>query len=255
MRLVRAVRRRFEGSASFLDDPRHREFVGEYLADLVRPRGLALDAGLSGHSYGEMAEALLRASVTEDEPVDMLVVAFANHDVYPGRALATYLSSLCPGTPLSFAVCDQGPAAAFTALRIFHAAKPARALLLVLEQSALPYPSDAPLPEQHRGVALLLDAAEPPSRVRQHAGVDAADVPQLLALGPEPGTPLLIGEALAAAWPGHPPHTAVAPPRQPMTGVWWLAADPAVRQGRIVVADYDPALRYLSCAELLSDET
>jgi hypothetical protein len=247
MRLVAAARRQFAGSAAFLDDPGHREFVGEYLADMVRPHGLALDAALSGHSYGEMAEALLRETVAAGGPaVDLLVVAYANHDVYPGRALATHLSRRCPGTPLSFAVCDQGPASAFTALQILHASRPSRALLLVLEQSELPYPCDAALPARHRGVALLFAGGEPAIRVRQYADVAAADIPQLL----KSDEPLILGEALAAAWPQHPEDAELAPPQQPMTGVWWPLAGRADHSGRLVVADYDPALRYLSSAEM-----
>lgn len=250
MRLVRAVRRQFEGPAAFLDDPGHREFVGEYLADLVRPHRLALDAELSGQSYGEMGEALLREAVAGSEPLDLLIVAFANHDVYPGRAMATYLSRLCPGEPLSFAVCDQGPAAAFSALRIVQASRPSRALLLVLEQSDLPYACDAVVAARHRGVALLLAEGEPALRVRQHAGVAAADIPRLL----KGDSALILGEALAEAWPGHPEDAVVAPSRQPMTGVWWALAGPAAARpagcGRLVVADYDPVLGYVCSVEM-----
>jgi hypothetical protein len=39
----------------------------------------------------------------------------------------------------------------------------------------------------------------------------------------------------------------VAPPGQPFTGVWWNLADVT---GTVLVADYDPRLRYLATAEV-----
>lgn len=253
MRLIRAVRREFHGPAAFLDDPDHRAFATEYLADMVRPHGLALDAELSGQSYGEMAEELLREAVGADEPVGTLVVAFAHHDVYPGRALATYLSHLCPGTPTAFAVCDQGSAAAFTALRLLGTADPARsaadpatALLIVVEQSRLPYRSQAATPASSRGVALLWAPDGSGGAVRQRPGVRPAELPGLV---PDDGARLVLGEALAAAWPDRPGHAEVAPAGQPMTGVWWRLADPDA-VGPVVVADYEPALGCFSCVRV-----
>lgn len=148
MRLIRAVRREFDGQTAFLDEPGYRAFATQYLVDTVRPHGLALDTEVSGQSYGELRGEAVRA----DEPVGTLVVAFANPDVYPGRALATYLSHLC-GPPASFAIRDQGSAAAFTALRLIEAADPAPALLIVVEQPQLPYRSEAAAPARARGAA------------------------------------------------------------------------------------------------------
>ena len=60
---------------------------------------------------------------------------------------------------MAFAICDQGSAAAFSGLRIARAyassAGVRRALLIVVEQAALPYGCPVPLPSQHRGVAML----------------------------------------------------------------------------------------------------
>lgn len=246
MRLIRAVRREFHGPAAFLDDPGNRAFATEYLADMARPHGLALDTELSGQSYGEMAEALLPEVVGGDEAVGTLVVAFANHDVYPGRALATYLSHLCPGTPTAFAVCDQGSAAAFTALRLIEAADPAPALLIVVEQAQLPYRSEGAVPARNRGVAMLWAADGPGGAVRQRPGVAPAELPGLV---PQDGTRLVLSETLAAAWPGRPAHAEVAPAGQPMTGVWWHLAEPAAA-GQATVADYEPAIGCFSCARL-----
>src|SRR2546421_2599393 len=121
LRVNRVDHRVFDGKSDLARDPALRA----YLADLVGPYGLALredllDAG-AGHSYGEMAEPLIAAVVPAASPVDLLVLAYGIHDIRLGRATATYLASRCPGDPLSFAVCDQGVAAAFTAVRLIGA--------------------------------------------------------------------------------------------------------------------------------------
>ncbi len=118
LRVVSAARRTFGGFSDLAFDPRLRLF----LADLVRPFGLPLRDDLldngAGHSYGEMAAEVIREAVPVDSPVDLLVMAFGIHDIWLGRATASYLSEVCPGDAMGFAVCDQGAAAAFTALRL-----------------------------------------------------------------------------------------------------------------------------------------
>ena len=123
--LVRAVRGTFAGPAAFLADAANRARVGEYLADAARPYGREVPAALFGeppspalgHSYGEMAEALIGPAVAGDEPVDLLILAFSIHDLRPGRQTAAYLSHVTPGAPMAFAICDQGSAAAFSGCR------------------------------------------------------------------------------------------------------------------------------------------
>jgi 4-hydroxymandelate oxidase len=267
------VRRSFTGPAEFLADPANRARVGEYLADMARPYAREVPAVLFGeppspalgHSYGEMAEALIGSAVGPEEPVDLLVLAFSVHDLWPGRQTAAYLSHLTPGTPMAFAVCDQGPAAAFSGLRIAReyasSAAIRRALLIVAEQAALPYDCPVPLPAQHQGIAMLYgDSVEPAARVagvRQHpcvppggvADLAAADLAALAAGHHEVG--LVLGDGLAAVWDA-PAATRVMPPGQPSTGVWWglideLTSD-AGRPDLLVAADYDPGLRYLCLA-------
>ncbi|WP_433232096.1 2-hydroxy-acid oxidase [Micromonospora sp. CA-248260] len=172
LHLIRAARRTFPGPAALLHDPAHREQSRRYLTDLACQDGREVPAdlfdtasGSLGQSYAEMAEALIRALVTPDEPVDLLVLAFSRHDMLPGRATATYLSHVCPGTPLSFAVCDQGSAAAFSALRLARAYASSggcrRVLLIVVEQTVVPYDTSALAPARHQGVALLYRANGP----------------------------------------------------------------------------------------------
>jgi hypothetical protein len=283
--LVRAVRGTFAGPAAFLADAANRARVGEYLADAARPYGREVPAALFGeppspalgHSYGEMAEALIGPAVAGDEPVDLLILAFSVHDLRPGRQTAAYLSDVTPGAPMAFAVCDQGSAAAFSGLRIAReyaaSAGVRRALLIVAEQAALPYDCPAPVPAEHRAVAMLYAVAadgdrpdggraEPAARVaglRQHPGVTPDGVAGLAAAGlaelaaGHREVRLVLGDALAADWAA--PAAAqvrVAPPGQPATGVWWALADEltaaAGEPGLLVAGDYDPGLGYLCLA-------
>jgi hypothetical protein len=270
--LVRAVRRTFTGPAEFLADPSNRARVAEYLTDMTRPYGREVEVAQFGeppspklgHSYGEMAQALIGSVTSAQDPVDLLVLAFSVHDLRPGRQTAAYLSHVTPGAPIAFAICDQGAAAAFTGLRIAReyasSAGIRRALLIVVEQADLPYGCVAPLPSRHRAVAMLLgDGAVPQARltdVRQHPGVRPADVAALAATeladmaGGHDEVRLVLGAGLAAAWTMPAAGRArVMPPGQPSTGVWWGLIDEIASEAGgpdlLVAADYDPQLRYL----------
>ncbi|TQM85339.1 hypothetical protein FHX81_7818 [Saccharothrix saharensis] len=253
MRLVRAGRRGFTGDAAVLADDEHRAQVTDYFADLVRPFGAGPVTALSGQSYGEMARALVAGVVPATEPVDLLVLAFSIHDVWPGRATATYLSHVCPGTPMSFAICDQGSASPFTGLRVIGDYGARRALLVVVEQSSLPYESAAATPAAHRGVAMLYESARGTrvTEVRQYPDVAPEAVPEAARLevaelsAGHPRARLVLSDSLVGVWPDRPDHTA-APAGQPTTGVWWqLAGAP---EGAVLVGDYDRELRYLCFA-------
>lgn len=225
----RAARLAFPAQAALASDAAHTERLRTYLTDLLLPYGLTLDAELPGagaQSYGEMAEALVRAAVPPGERVDLLVLAHRVPDITPGRATAAWLSHVCPGHPLSFAVTDD-PAAAFTALRLVHAyaagAGLTRALLLVVEQPSLPYsPAVAPpLPDTAYGVALLLGPPAPGER------------PPVAVSLPHDGTAALAGApgAVTAIVPPSLPvppvgadRVRVASAARPATGVWWELA-------------------------------
>jgi hypothetical protein len=278
LRVSRARRRAFDGwSASALDP-----LLRVYLSDMVRPYGLVLRDDLldrgSGHSYGEMAAALLPEAVPADQPVDLIVFAFAIPDVVPGRSTASYLSHLCPGRPMAFALCDQGAAAPFTGLRLareyLRTGGCQRVLLVVAEQSTVHYECAAPadVPARHAAVTLLCGQSGPGrlETVRQHADVAPGQAGDLLAadLGALSGgrgdvTVLagngltrVAGLALPAGGLALPAGAEVltAPPGQPCTGVWWQLAgglDGWAADGRrVLLADYDPQLRYLCVAAI-----
>ncbi|WP_143229260.1 2-hydroxy-acid oxidase [Actinophytocola xanthii] len=233
-----------------------------YLADLAAARGLALREEVlgTGQAYAELAATLVEAVTSPEEPVDLLVLAYGVPDVQPGRNTALRLAEHCPGRPLAFAVCDQGPAAAFTALRVaaeFAATGAcARAVLVVAEQAALPYPlaTPAPMPDRHAAVALLLETGPAPVDVRSHpalppeavGAVLAAEVAELV--GERDGVRLVLGPGVDVG-----PETGVGPDvlraaaGQPYTGTWARLAE-GEPGAFLVVADYDPVLGYLCVA-------
>jgi Chalcone and stilbene synthases, N-terminal domain len=276
----RALWREFPGSSARAGHPAFLELVG----DLVRPYGVPLRADASGgHSYGEMLAPLIGDLVPPDQPADLLILGFAVPDVWPERATATFLSHACPGSPLAFTVCDQGCAAGFTALRLARdyavGGGCRRVLVALAEQARLDYdpPAPASVAARQAAFAMLGDAAHPGpaadggpgtdgapvlGAVRVLPGVAAGEVPALLHreladLPPAAETgegkrSLVLGEGLAPLVGGDGPgwRSVPLPPGQPLTGVWReLAAWAAVpSRGSLVIADYDPALRYLCLA-------
>jgi len=282
LRLTRAGRRIAAGSSDAALDPMLRV----YLSDMVRPYGRTMRDDLpdkgAGQSYGEMAGALLADIVPAGQPVDLIVVAFAIHDVIPGRSTANHLSYLCPGRPQAFAICDQGAAAPFTGLRLLRdytgTGTCERALLVVAEQATLHYTAAAAdaVPDTNAAVVLAFGPAGPGcvTAVREQADVAAQQVGDLLAgelaalFAGDTDVTLVAGNGLtralnAAGPPGTPPRPAGVPPAvrllaapagQPCTGVWWELAGRLpgwLEQGqRVLLADYDPALRYLCVAAI-----
>jgi hypothetical protein len=244
--LRRAVVRRFAEPAEQAADPMHAARLSTYLTDLLKPFELSGPAGMAGgQSYGEMAAALL-----PDEPVDALVLAYDIPDIAPGRATATYLSHLCPGAPMAFAVSDQGRAGAHTALRLLHdyarSGTYERGLLIVAEQSVLPYDPGVPVevPAAHCAVALhlgpsTLSSVRPAAVPRIVRGAQPDDVVELLGdVGP---ATVVLGGHLAGV-DVKADSVVLADPAQPMTGVWAALAEV---DGPVVVADFDPLLGYL----------
>ncbi|HEV8559061.1 MAG TPA: hypothetical protein VGR06_22030 [Actinophytocola sp.] len=247
MRIAAAERRTFDGNSALAGDPALRR----YLSDMVGRYDLEVRQTDLGHSYGEMAEPLITVLTTHAGrlPVNLLILAYGVHDVRLGRATATYLSSRCPGEPLAFAVCDQGTAAAFTALSMINAYNHPRAMLIVAEQSAIHYEpaAPAPIPQRHAAVGFLLDSS-PQQRIHidQHTDVDIDEAAKILA---EHDTKtLIVSRNLYPTAQSLTDDVRQAPDGQPYTGVWWELAD-AHREGRpLLLADYDPLLRYLCVA-------
>ncbi len=258
--LTRVLTRYADGRSELSLDPDLRVFV----ADLVRPYGLPLREDLlaegAGHAYEELAAGLLGEALGPEEPADVLVLAFDTPDVRPGAPTSLALSRSCSGTPTALALCDQGTAGAFAALRAATAYQRTgtarRAVVVLAEQTALHHvPADpVALPERHCAVVLVCETSpDEELTVRQENGIDAAAAAeevrrQAKALGE--GVAVLLAAGLEV-----PGLDAVRTPAgQPFTGLWSALAErlPAWRSERrpVLLADLDPRLGVLSTLTL-----
>jgi hypothetical protein len=123
-----------------------REAIFGYLADMLRPHGVPFDEAsfLAGNqnSYAFLAGQCLAAMREEAEP-DLIVLAHATADCESSRSLSGYLTTLFRGEPLCFAISDQGGLSPFTAMQVLRgfgiSGACRRAVVLILDQSTLPY--------------------------------------------------------------------------------------------------------------------
>jgi hypothetical protein len=164
LRLRRLVHRRFAVGGGWTDDPELHRYYAD-LASLhgVGYRGEVLRRG-AGNTFVGMAGPML-AGV---DRVDVLIVAHATPDLDPRVSAGSGAAHRFAGEPLVFTVMDQACSAAFTAIRLAgeyvrrHSYR--RALVLVLDQSTLPYESSEELGGD-AAVALHFDF-DPDGRVR-----------------------------------------------------------------------------------------
>lgn len=234
--------------------------VAEFLGDLTRPHGVALPPSLgTGYDYGEMLAGLIAGLVPPDQPAGTLILGFELPDLSPGRATATYLSHVCPGEPMAFAVCDQGQIIGFTALRLARdlLTDGGRVLITLAEQPWLGYqpPEPVRVPDRPAAFALLCQAGRdgPGSASGDGSGSASGDGPghggwRLGTVLVRPGVPAgeagaLLGHELARATAPGPPgrpgerllvlgagldvtggfpgwRVSMAGPGQPVTGPW-----------------------------------
>ncbi|WP_433289818.1 hypothetical protein ACQPZQ_40780 [Pseudonocardia sp. CA-142604] len=250
-------------------EPYSSEFVN-YFADLAgqfeRPFCEEYFTGAAPNSFTDMIAEILPAAAHPGEVFDLALITHSTPDSRPTRP-ACYLSNVLAGTPLSFALSEQGVTAPFTAMRITgeYARDAAfrRAMVISLDQSFLWNGAEARLPEGTRmpgrdsAVVLVLapDGALGSMSVRNFADVAAGEVCRLvveqlrdLAASRTPMTTIAgigVDPDLAQDFP-----IRWAPEDLPCTGVWSELADgleqwTATGQ-RVVLVDYDPVLRYLS---------
>ncbi|WP_159079458.1 hypothetical protein [Plantactinospora sp. BC1] len=289
LRLVSARHRAFgpdgdtDGGADTGADTGVQPAVERYLRDLVASRDgtfrpEALRAG-AGTSFSTMAHDLVGGIGPEWPSVDLIVLCHAVPELNPGTSPACSLVDAAPGTPVAFTLCDQGRVAPFSALRVAGAYLDSvplrRALVLVLDQSTVPWEVDdrADLPSRDLGVALVLDRV--PARpdggllLQQHAGVDPGQVGEVLrarlpALTTQPGPVRVVAGA------GVPPGQltgldvpVVAGPAGLLCTSGWAYLSEATRStatpgggdppgtgapGRLVLVEYESRLRHLSLA-------
>ncbi|HEV2377104.1 MAG TPA: hypothetical protein VGS19_33690, partial [Streptosporangiaceae bacterium] len=166
VRLVGSVRQRFG--------------LGDYTADanaLAHHRDLAATFGVefdpaalssSRHnSHTTMCLAVLEQLGELAEPIDLVILAHTVPDIDVAGAAALALAHRLTGEPPAFGIGHQGVATSFTALRIaaeyLRSGDAKRVLVLLLDQSALPYRVPArlrPLADAATGLVLAADESD-----------------------------------------------------------------------------------------------
>ncbi|PZT77064.1 MULTISPECIES: hypothetical protein [unclassified Streptomyces] len=251
LRVLRGVYREFGRGLPYEPDPLHPP-LREYLRDLAELHGVGLRAGFDlstarRTTFVEMAEALVPLLGDADRPTDVVALAHQAPDADFRRSATCRLNDLLPGSPMPFAVSDQGSAAPFTALRLAAAylsaaAGPRRALVLAADQADLPY--DVPLRPEDRiagdaMAALLVEAGPrtgggPVATSLVSAGSVARAVPALLERLAVPlrSTLVVLGPGIdPGAVPDAAGGTVLVESGMPCTGGWVTLLDHLVRGG------------------------
>jgi hypothetical protein len=118
-----------------------------YQREMLEPFGVKVDEELLRRSpnigFPELATDVLAALPQPPADPDLLILTYGLPDMYPLKSTTSHLNHLLGGRSRSFAVCEQGLHAPFTALKIGEAfARSGRCsslALFVCEQTTLPY--------------------------------------------------------------------------------------------------------------------
>ncbi|WP_217166774.1 hypothetical protein [Streptomyces sp. AC512_CC834] len=227
----------------------------EFYAELGAPYGVPFDregyADSARRTSVELAFGALDAlgELPAEQAPELVVVAYTTPDFHHAELVASCVKGRLPGEPLAFALSDQGPLTAFSALRVAveYARRCGfgRLLVLVVDQSTQPFavPDAAAAVHRDCAVALLLEWGGGAAAVGGMAQGPLA-APDLFA-GWDPGAGVVAGAGLADAdcpSPSPDVRLATAGPGLPCTGVWAALLDVVSRgfAGPVVVADYDP---------------
>jgi hypothetical protein len=118
-----------------------------YHRELLAPFGIRVDDELFRRSpnvgFSELAVDALAALPRRISSPDLLILSYGLPDMYPLKSTTSQLNHVLGGGSRSFAVCEQGLHAPFTALRIGDAftrsGRCSSLALFVCEQTTLPY--------------------------------------------------------------------------------------------------------------------
>ncbi|MGQ0838594.1 hypothetical protein [Actinokineospora sp.] len=201
----------------------------------------------NGNSFRGMTAALVADLA---EPLDLVVLAYAEPDLHVPEVAGCYLAHACPGDPVSYSVSEQGTGATFTALRMADAmcrlGELTAGAVFALDRALL---LDTPNLDD---CAVLL-------QVGTTGGLCVESITETVVAGPAavlaaaPGTRFLVGAGLSDALAGSPllraPRVHLPRPRLGVTSAWATLADRWPITEPVVVADFDPDTRRLyTCA-------
>jgi hypothetical protein len=215
-----------------------------------------------GNSFRAMGESLLDASPGPAPEADVIILAYQTPDLCNTHVAGCYLTQRFAGSPVPFSVAEQGPGAAFTALRIADAMCRAGELrhgaLFAFDQNAAIWDVDEEVQRLPDSAVLLRLGAVGQARVAELAEIRATDPGAEVAalLGRDPQAQVLAGQALAGLLGGlaADPRVVTAPPGHLFTGAWMALAERWPMTAPAVVADIDTATGRLYYCVLAPEE-
>lgn len=240
-----------------------------YHRELLAPFGVEVDDDLLRRSpnigFPELAADALAALPQQLSDPDLLILSYGLPDMYPLKSTTSHLNHMLGGGSRSFAVCEQGLHAPFTAIKIGEAfARSGRCsslALFVCEQTTLPYHDplvhDTPLTDS---AALLYFGTGDGWQFRQSqtAGLGQSLGPVVATLLGEPADERAL--VVAGPWVNRADLTAVAAPVHYVapgsycTSVWLDLARHhqswAEAHDTLVLCDTDPRTRRSQAALL-----
>lgn len=174
--------------------------------EMLEANGLGheLEGRLShrGNSFIAMGEDLLRQAGDPAPRADAVVLAYQQPDLHTPDVAGCYFADRLAGSPVPLSIDEQGPGAAFTALRVIDAAfrlgELRSAALFAIDQNAAIWEEDAEVQKLPDSAVLLLLAATGAARVAEITELATADPAAALAalLRRRPGARALVGASM-----------------------------------------------------------
>lgn len=222
----------------------------EHTRETLRAYGRESELGeflaRKGNSFIAMSEDLLRRCGEPEPDADAIFLAYQTPDLFYPDVAGCYLTQRFTGSPVPLSVAEQGPGAAFTALRIADGmcrlGELRRAALFAYDQNAELWEVGHEASDLPDSAVLLLLGARGSVRVQELASRQstdpADDLAQFLAARPEPR--VLAGRTLltrlgALAGQRRVLHAAG---EHVFTSAWMSLAGLWPLTGPVLVADY-----------------
>jgi hypothetical protein len=230
-----------------------------------------LDAILSrhGNSFIAMSDDLLGRVGGPRPEADAVFLAYQAPDLLNPEVAGFYLAQRFTGSPVPLSVAEQGPGAAFTALRIadvmWRLGELRCGALFAYDQNAALWEEEEEVQSRPDSAVLLLlgasasasASADASARVEELAERTTRDPAAVLleTLGRHPEEQVLAGRALTERLGGLASHRRVVPEpgRHLFTSAWMSLASRWPLTGPVLIADFDPCSERLYTCRLVPE--
>jgi len=211
---------------------------------------------LRGNSFIAMGEDLLRQVGGPVPQADAVILAYQVPDLHTPDVAGCYFSQRLVGGPVPLSIDEQGPGAAFTALRVadamFRLGELRSAALFAYDQNAPVWGASEAVQSLPDSAVLLLLGASGPMRVEEITELPTADPGAALAVSLDryPRALALVGGSLMDRLGDLAAHERIvrAPRAHLFTAAWMSLARLWPLAGPVIVADFhDQASRLYSC--------